>query len=585
MNGKKAVLSLGLLLVILSLLVQNSSSKSLFHHEKVHLRKSQVSTKDISCIGCVLIVSIVEQLAQVHNSSTERAMELLCSYLPEKEGLRGVCLLIVDLFGPEIVRLLNYRLNADVICHTIKLCKSDSHQPLCHLYKEPKVGLRKSIKQAERLLQKSEYSIRKTTEVVSSILFKVCSLPVFKKICDAIASSEPAEDFDQDNFSMFPSLRGYHWRGRDCNDFDKSVYPGRRPEDWDALRDSNCNGIWGFDQKDGVPYEKKFCEGTDAKGIVVLGDSAAAHFHIPPAWVTPAQYSKDTFTNLALAISNEFDWPQFSMCTGFQNSTIGGWTQSLYLKLRDRNRCNHRDYQNISRNGGSSDNLKKYLRSLARNQETDKPLVVFYGLIGNDVCNSHADTIRHMTTPGEMKADVMDDLQYLDTHLPNGSNVILMSLADGRFLWDTLHDRYHPIGQLNKDITYAQFYDFLSCLSINPCVGWMNKNETLRNLTTERAEQLSKVLQDIAASKTFAHFELHYYENLYQKVIAKWESLGRNPWELLEPVDGFHPDQVASAVGADLVWDEAMQTWPSLFGKENPFNKEIIAIFGDQGGH
>ncbi|XP_018418441.1 PREDICTED: acyloxyacyl hydrolase [Nanorana parkeri] len=530
--------------------------------------------------SCVLIVSLVEQLAQVHNSTAKSAMELL-----ENDGLRGVCTLITDLFGPDIIRLLNYRLNADVICHTMKLCNIDSHQPLCHLYKEPEMGLKESIKQTERLLKNSDYAVWKNAEIVSSILFKICSLPVFKNICDAIDLSEPAEDYDQDSFSIFPSLRGYHWRGRDCNDLDKSIYPGRRPEDWDALRDSNCNGIWGFDPEDGVPYEKKFCDGSDAKGIVVLGDSAAAHFHIPPDWVTPSQFSKDTFSNMALTISNEFDWPQFSLFTGFQNSTIGGWTQSIYLKLRNWNRCNHRDYQNISKNGGSADNLKRYLRSLARSQEIDKPVAVFYGLIGNDVCNTHADTLKHMTTPAKMKADVMEDLLYLDTLLPNGSHVILMSLADGRFLWDTLHDRYHPIGQLNKDVTYAQFYDFLSCLSINPCVGWMNKNETIRNLTTERAEQLSEVLQDITASEKFTHFEVNYYEDLYQKVTAKWESLGRKPWQLLEPVDGFHPSQIASAVGADLFWEEAMQKWPGLFGKENPFNKEIIARFGDQGGY
>lgn len=28
-----------------------------------------------------------------------------------------------------------------------------------------------------------------------------------------------------------------------------------------------------------------------------------------------------------------------------------GWTDSLYLRLRRRNRCNHRDLQNISQNG------------------------------------------------------------------------------------------------------------------------------------------------------------------------------------------------------------------------------------------
>lgn len=41
----------------------------------------------------------------------------------------------------------------------------------------------------------------------------------------------------------------------------------------------------------------------------------------------------------------------------------------------------------------------------------------------------------------------MQALRYLDTRLPNGSHVILTGLVDGRFLWDNLHDRYHPLGK------------------------------------------------------------------------------------------------------------------------------------------
>ncbi|XP_068090625.1 acyloxyacyl hydrolase [Hyperolius riggenbachi] len=571
------------MMIFLKSLIGSNRSESLFLQGKEQLRHKQAFTEKVVCIGCELIVSVLEQLAQVHNSSSQKAMELLCSYLPEEEGIRGICTLIAEVFGPDIIKLLNYRLNADVICHAMKLCNTESQEQVCHLYKKPVIGLKKSIKLAEKLIMKPGY--RKIMKKVSGVLIKSCSLPVFRNICNAIFSAHPAEDFDQDLFSALPTLRGYDWRGRDCNDLDKSVYPGKRPTDWDAVYDSNCNGIWGFDPEDGIPYEKKFCEGTEAKGIVILGDSAAAHFHIPPEWLTPMQMSKDTFSNMVLAFSNELDWPQFSMFTGFQNSTIGGLTHSLYLKLREWNRCNHRDYQNISKNGGSTGNLKNYLESLARTYEIDKPLIVFYGLIGNDVCNGHRDTMQHMTTPEEMKANVMADLSYLDAHLPNGSHVILMSLADGRFLWDSLHNRYHPIGQLNMDVTYAQFYNFLSCLSINPCEGWMNRNETLRNLTTERAEQLSKVLEEITASKNFSHFELSYFEKLYNKVISKWESLGGKPWMLLEPVDGFHPNQIASAVGADLLWEEAILRWPGLFGKQNYFNKQIIAKFGDQGGH
>ncbi|XP_069586330.1 acyloxyacyl hydrolase isoform X1 [Ranitomeya imitator] len=582
MRGPSLVLSM-LFLLILVLFIESSKSRSLLDQEKAAINPVLGSEQEVSCIGCVLIVSMVEQLAQIHNSSTREAMERLCSYLPEEGGIRGICCLIADIFGADLIKLLTLSLKADVICYAVKLCKSEPLQPVCHLYEKPVMGLKRSIKQAEKIVRKSNYM--QNYEILSGVFLKICSLPLFRTICKTIDSSEPAEDYDKDNFSVFPSLRGYHWRGKDCNDINNSIYPGRSPKDWDSLQDSNCNGIWGFDPEDGIPYEKKFCAGTDSKGIIILGDSAAAHFHIPPEWLTPMTLSKNSFSNLALAISNELDWPQFSMYTGFQNSTIGGWTQSLYLRLRDWNRCNHRDYQNIARNGGSSGNLHSYLTSMARNQQLDKPAIVFYAMIGNDVCNPSVDTLKSMTTPKEMRTNVLKELKYLDMNLPKGSHVILVSLADGRFLWNTLHDRYHPLGQLNKDITYEQFYGFLSCVKTNPCEGWMNKNETLRNLTTERAEQLSRVLQDITTTEKFSNFQLSYYENLYQKVSAKWEHFGGNPWDLLEPVDGFHPNQIASAVGADLIWEETILKQPEIFGKQNPFNQEIIKRFGDQGGH
>lgn len=57
------------------------------------------------------------------------------------------------------------------------------------------------------------------------------------------------------------------------------------------------------------------------------------------------------------------------------------------------------------------------------------------------------DTVAYMTTPKQMHSNVMEALQYLDSHLPKGSHVILMGLVDGGFLWDHLHNRYHPLGK------------------------------------------------------------------------------------------------------------------------------------------
>ncbi|XP_032142677.1 acyloxyacyl hydrolase isoform X2 [Sapajus apella] len=474
-----------------------------------------------TCVGCVLVVSVIEQLAQVHNSTVQGAMERLCSYLPEKLFLKTTCYLIIDKFGSDIIKLLSADMNADVVCHTLEFCKQNIGQPLCQLYPLPK-----------------KYS-RSGSDI--------CSLPFLAKICQkiklAIERSVPFKDVDSDKYSIFPTLRGYHWRGRDCNDSDESVYPGRRPNNWDVHQDSNCNGIWGVDPKDGVPYEKKFCEGSQPRGIILLGDSAGAHFHISPEWITASQMSLNSFISLPTALTDELDWPQLSGATGFLDSTVGIKEKSIYLRLWKRNHCNHRDYQNIARNGASSQNLKTFIESLSRHTMLDHPAIVIYAMIGNDVCNGKRDTVPAMTTPEKFYSNVMQTLKYLNSHLPKGSHVIFYGLPDGTFLWDNLHNRYHPLGQLNKDVTYAQLYSFLNCLQVSPCHGWMSSNKTLRTLTSERAEQLSNTLKKIAAKEKFTNFNLFYMEFAFHEIIQEWQKRGGQPWQLIEPVDGFHPNE------------------------------------------
>uniref|UniRef100_H0UTL3 Acyloxyacyl hydrolase n=1 Tax=Cavia porcellus TaxID=10141 RepID=H0UTL3_CAVPO len=259
--------------------------------------------------------------------------------------------------------------------------------------------------------------------------------------------------------------------------------------------------------------------------------------------------------------------------------------KSIYLRLRKRNRCNHRDYQNISRNGASSQNLKKFIESLSRNQLLDNPAIVIYAMIGNDVCNGKADPIPEMTTPEQLYSSVTETLKHLDSHLPKGSYVVLHGLPDGTFLWDNLHDRYHPIGQLNKDVTYAQLFSFLNCLQINACHGWMSSNKTLRTLTSERAQQLSNTLKKIAASEKFTNFDLLYMDFAFKEMVEEWQRRGGQPWQLIEPVDGFHPNEVALLLSAELFWKKMQLQWPQVLGKENPFNSQIEQVFGDQGGH
>lgn len=82
-----------------------------------------------------------------------------------------------------------------------------------------------------------------------------------------------------------------------------------------------------------------------------------------------------------------------SASTAFYTNTssfpnIDGPVNSSYLVNRGRNRCAHRDYQNLGVNGARAGSMNSTIQEgLSRAPETDVPAFVLYALIGNDVCN------------------------------------------------------------------------------------------------------------------------------------------------------------------------------------------------------
>lgn len=223
-------------------------------------------------------------------------------------------------------------------------------------------------------------------------------LPIFDRDVDAFSSQEHR------------GLRGSHWRGADCDDGDPAVYPGRRtPPSNDSSVDHDCNGIAGSNASNGVPYEELLCAGTERRGLIHIGDSATAHFHLPPSWLTAQGWSG--LNNGRADAIDELDWPACAWGTGFKNASDCPPTAnaslaalpSLAARLRLRNRCNHRDFQNIGVNGARVTGILPSIASAARSAALDHPALVVFSLIGNDVCNGHADTIAHMTTPAEFR--------------------------------------------------------------------------------------------------------------------------------------------------------------------------------------
>ena len=61
--------------------------------------------------------------------------------------------------------------------------------------------------------------------------------------------------------------------------------------------------------------------------------------------------------------------------------------------------------------------------------------------------------------------------------------------------------------------------------------------------------------------------------------------MGGEAWQLIEPIDGFHINQLAHSLAADIYWDILMQERPDWLGPVNPFNGQIVQLFGDQGGY
>lgn len=258
---------------------------------------------------------------------------------------------------------------------------------------------------------------------------------------------------------------------------------------------------------------------------------------------------------------------------------------SLYQRFRNLNRCNHRDYQNIGVNGATAEEMADQIVStLARDPQQDSPVMAVLELIGNDVCASEPGT-SHMTPPQVYHDKQLETLRYLDAHLPAGSHILIAGLVDGRFLYDTMHNRVHPIGALRGDVTYTNLYDYLNCLGISPCWGWMNSNESARNATKQHADLLNAQLLNITQTEKFQNFDLLFTVFNIEAAAAIAAKDGKQPWELVEPVDGFHPSQLSNAIQCGLIWDHVTQAKPGWIPAANPHNAEIIQKFGDQGGY
>lgn len=592
----------------------------------------QAAKGGIPCIACGLILAMTYENAGVRDKF-EHAMRAKCKGVVD-------CDLAVDL----LMKFVDVRASPDAICNDIGLCENSCQlfpdgewpapiptlQPndpknrarrlstVTRMFSPEQAGhLRKPFVAPEQNLGAERFSSLSGVSAAFSAARHLLGVTVspeeallevarraapslehshpcagnvtsrVKCIIDRFADEHlPIFDADADAFGprFARGLRGSHWRGADCDDRHSTVYPGRQISNFDASKDHDCNGISGSNASGS--FEEVLCSAVPRRGLIHLGDSATAHFHLPNQWLT-TNHSVWNLDNVLTDAADELDQPACAWGTGFHAANHcpfaarRGQPQRLSIaaRLRQRNLCNHRDFQNIGVNGARVTNAHGLVESMARNSTLDHPALVIFSLIGNDVCNGHEWT-SHMTPPAEFKRNVLDHLAALDVKLPKGSAVLMVGLVDGRVLYDTMHDVQHPIGAKTKDV-----YEYLNCNDETPCKGWLNSNETFRNVTSEWAFSLNAQYEAIIDDgHSFKNFELGYFDPDWRSIIADWVSAGGRAEDLIERVDGFHPAQLGNELLSDAVWRHLETKFPSAIGDVNPHNDEIEALFGDQGG-
>jgi len=559
------------------------------------------------CEICTALVGASISYTAIHNITIDDFLtNKFCPMFPKE--ISSTCTEIMTKYGPTIINSLVKYASPDIACREAKLCTN----PQCNLFKPGHFTVNVSANWIQSFIEMEAKAQNQTRSPLNSFLHPdesylaemlarsidnydadtlsnwfgksgAKTLPDWiKNLINRLASNHtPPIDIDGDDFSQLSGeLRGYNWRGRDCNDNNAKVYPGRKSDPFSGNGlDYNCNGISGHDPATRQPYKDVLCADSGQMGVVVMGDSAGAHAEIPRAWIDATMWNSTTFKEILTVAANEVDLPHMSGYTGYAEVGNTGPVSSVYKKLYERNRCNFRDYQNIAVNGARATNSFDNIKALARNQTNDHPLLIFLELIGNDVCSGHED-FDHFTQPDDFRNHIIEILDHLDTVVPAGSHLMVLGLVNGSLIYQGVKDKMHPIG-----VSYPQLYDFQNCLETSMCWGWLNNNETIRDITTAHAAKLNQVYREVFSTYKAKNFDTAYYDFPAQQIWDAWVAEGNDPYLLIEPTDGFHPSQIFHAKLGDYLWNTIMTDHPDWLGKENPNNDRIQQLFGNQGGY
>jgi len=539
---------------------------NLLQLEKAFGVKLKADENVASCAICTILVGMMQQYAYIHGEKIDEF--IMHGFCPLFSGeIQEACKIAVKLYGPKIIEALTVSQTADGACRYAKYCTGKLTQ--CTLFPKKNSPELNFSPDWNKYIQQSYDQ------------FDVAASP-FEWLINLIKSTQDtliptgSADKDGDLFSSnMATQRGYHWRGRDCNDLDKKIHPGRKTDPYPGIAgDYNCNGIKGKDPATKKDYKELLCANSNQLGVVVIGDSAGIFAQIPDEWATAADWNKTTLSSIMPTIMDQGGHPQFSAYTGYEDDGYHGPVHSVYKKLYERNKCNFRDYQNLAVSGASSGSTLSNAKLLSRNAKDDHPLLMIMELAANDVCFGNG------TPPEQFRTNILNILNHLDTVVPPGSHLFSLGLVNGTMIHEIMGSNTHPMG-----MSYDVFYDYLNCMDIDLCGGYLTSNNTRIAITTENAMKLNKVYQEIFSTYKAKNFDIIHTEFPAHFIMEKWKEMGGDPFDLLSHVDGFHPSQAFNMLLGDFIWDTIVREKPEWLGPVNPNNDLITELFGNQGGY
>jgi len=519
-----------------------------------------------SCAVCTILVGMSEQYADLHSVSIDDfIMNQFCTLFPDE--IKAACTYVIKIAGPSIIHALTVTKSGDQVCRMTGACKESSKCTLWTNMNKTTVTLSPDW---SRYVEQDVFAPFATVEGTNPLIEL---LKYLKKIGD---TKVPLMDNDGDHYTATMALaRGTHWRGRDCNDLDAKIHPGRGVDPYPGKAvDYNCNGISGKDPQTGKDWKEVLCADTNELGVVVIGDSAGIFAQIPNEFATAADWNKTTFSNIIPTWMDQGGHPQFSAYTGYTDEGYHGTVHSVYKYLLEKNRCNFRDYQNLAVSGAASGGTYDNAQLLSRNQTTDKPLLIIMELAANDVCFGSG------TAPEDFRKNILRILNWLDTVVPPGSHLVSLGTVNGTVIHEIMGEKTHPMGMKFND-----FYDYLNCVGIDLCENYLTSNLTHILETAAKAEALNQVYREIFSNYTAKNYDFVHYEFPTEIIINNWKSMGGDPFDLISHVDGFHPSQNFNMLLGDYLWQNIMRDHPEWVDKVNPNNDRIKQLFGDQGGY